>query len=284
LCLRHACEMFALLLTVICWSAAQAVATCPRHLLPVSKWRKNSKNKLGLGDGPCFRDAASSGDMDRILCEVGFEISTVIPKVVVRKEFFEAHSTARLIHKHFASGPWQVTELCAGCGLLAIFLVLLDHRRKVTCVDKVRQPVSYKLIEGLSRRWPELRECISYEVRDMRSSREPLDTGCLVVSCHACGLLSDDVIAMATAGDVCRPLVVLPCCHAKQTRLPSDQPWRPKQSWDTWPWLQEGHVNLRGAAAVDAARAGYLRDLGYNVCFDSIDSQITKYCVALVGS
>jgi len=276
--------MFILLLTVVCWSAVHAVANYPRHLQPVSKWRKNSKNKLSLGDGPCFKNAASSSDMDHILYEVGFEISTVIPKVVVKKEFFEAYATARLIHRHFTSGPWQVMEFCAGCGLLAIFLALLDQRRKVTCVDKVRQPVSYKLIEGLSRRWPLLHECISYEVRDMRSCTEPLDAGCLVVSCHACGLLTDDVIAMATAGGVCRPLVVLPCCYASRPRLPSAQPWRPTQSWDTWPWLQGGQVNLKGEAAVNAARAGYLRDLGYNVCFDSIDSQITKNCVALVCS
>jgi hypothetical protein len=78
----------------------------------------------------------------------------------------------------------------------------------------------------------------------------------ILVSCHACGRLTDDVIDMALAARA--KLVVLPCCQSTaKCDLGGLAGW------------------LDPALAIDVTRAGRLRAAGYSVHTQTIPSQIT---------
>merc|ERR1712008_129948 len=175
--------------------------------------------------------------------------------------------------------PENVAELCAGCGLLAAFLVLMDPRRQVRCIDKEQSGLAVRLLRSLSRRWPDLASCIAWEEQDVRNPEVQLPTDCLVVSCHACAELSDDAIHAATKCGTCRPLVLLPCCYKKKIS-PSECLGR---TWADWPWLERGSVNRLGPDAVNAARLQHLSQLGYSASLQYIDPNITPMNAAIVA-
>jgi len=169
---------------------------------------------------------------------------------------------------------------------LAIFLVLLEPQRRLRCLDIRETPLASRLLEGLSQRWPVLGQHILREDRDLRGEGAvgpAVARDSLVVSCHACGTLTDEVIAAATAESVLRPMVLVPCCHPKRPALQTKQPWRLGQTWDRWPWLEDGAVCLDGAAAVDEARQAYLSSLGYDVSVEFMDGSITVQNRAIVA-
>eukprot|EP00747_Dinoflagellata_sp_TGD_P199545 gnl/TRDRNA2_/TRDRNA2_72799_c0_seq2.p1 gnl/TRDRNA2_/TRDRNA2_72799_c0~~gnl/TRDRNA2_/TRDRNA2_72799_c0_seq2.p1 ORF type:complete len:287 (+),score=32.80 gnl/TRDRNA2_/TRDRNA2_72799_c0_seq2:98-958(+) len=249
----------------------------PYQSRPVSEWRKNSKNKLCRGDSRCFQESGRNGDSDELLCAVGAWVSAQQPDVLPRKELFEAHAVAEIVHKYFPF-PGRILDLCAGSGLLAAFLAIQEPGRELVCVDLQKTPLATRLLDSLSEHWPALLQQIGWKESDIRRldtlpSIGPRD---LIVSVHACGLLSDDVMVAATSEGALRPLVLVPCCHSLRPRIPNrPQPWMPNRSWDSWPWLQAGAVNLKGAAAIDVARADYLRHRGYRVIIEEIDAYIT---------
>eukprot|EP00438_Fugacium_kawagutii_P016827 Skav203786 [mRNA] locus=scaffold206:452032:455522:+ [translate_table: standard] len=142
-----------------------------RHQLPLSAWRKNSRSCLQLGDVRSFKESRrtgsrsaeglpwrwrsmaawqAAGDMDPLLCEVGGVLAAQLPGKVPRKELFEAHAVAQLVERHFPQER-RITEFCAGCGLLGIFLMLLNPRRSLRCSDKKRQPLARGVINAQGR-------------------------------------------------------------------------------------------------------------------------------------
>jgi Methyltransferase domain len=80
--------------------------------------------------------------------------------------------------------------------------------------------------------------------------------GDLLVSCHACGSLTDDVLEKAISARA--RVVVLPCCHQK---------------------LENDAAGLAGwldsALAIDVTRAARLREHGYSVHTQTIPGEIT---------
>ena len=107
--------------------------------------------------------------------------------------------------------------------------------------------------------------------------------GELVASCHACSVLSDEVILAARRGR--SPLVLVPCCYQKAPRLPREVgwPWLPNWSWKRWPWLEEGSINAQGRDAIHAARVKCLEEDGYEVWEEFIDPNISKMNMAIVA-
>lgn len=262
---------------------AAALATLARHDRPVSAWRKNSRNKISRGDARCFEESGRSGDADELLCRVGAWIAWAAPDQVPRKELFEAHAVARIVDSRFP-GSRRVAELCAGCGLLAVFLALLDPGRTIRCVDRRQPALASRLMERMDDQWPALAAQVRWEEHDIRCAPEGLlGRDELVVSCHACGLLTDEVMVAAMAGKMLRPLVLVPCCHEARPSLPRPQPWMPRRSWGLWPWLQGGAVHQLGGEAVDGARADYLKHVGYHVIVDHIDPAITPANRAIIA-
>ncbi|HEY3252800.1 MAG TPA: methyltransferase, partial [Polyangiaceae bacterium] len=80
--------------------------------------------------------------------------------------------------------------------------------------------------------------------------------GDLLVSCHACGGLTDEVLSQAIAAGA--RVAVLPCCHEA---LENDQ-------GGLGGWLDP-------ALAIDVTRAARLRGHGYRVHTQSIPAAIT---------
>jgi len=52
-----------LMLTTFVASLAHALAALPRHAMPVSKWKRNSSNRVVTGDIRSFINCAASGQV-----------------------------------------------------------------------------------------------------------------------------------------------------------------------------------------------------------------------------
>ncbi|CAE7758942.1 MKK1 [Symbiodinium necroappetens] len=162
----------------------------------------------------------AESDEASLLYEVGAAIGRALPNKLKRKELFEAFEVACLVQRQarqesYAAGT--VVDLCAGCGLLGVFLALMWPRARVIAMDRKQSVLSRMLAEGAITQWPLLRDRFEWKVCDMRrrpvdNSAEPisLPSDCMVVACHACGLLTDEAIAAACSGSL-RPMVLVPC-------------------------------------------------------------------------
>ena len=147
--------------------------------------------------------------------------------------------------------------------LLAQALLLLDDTSpSAVVVDRVVPPSAATLSERLAATWPRLRGRVAYEVGDLGAiSVSPDD---LVVSCHACGALSDAVLTRAI--DARAAVAVLPCCHDDGV---SDA--GVLAGWLTTPM------------AIDVMRAMRLQGASYTVWTQTIPEVITPQNRLLIG-
>ena len=157
----------------------------------------------------------------------------------------------------------RVLDLAGGHGLLAQALLLLDDTSpSAVVVDRVVPPSAATLSERLAATWPRLRGRVAYEVGDLGAiSVSPDD---LVVSCHACGALSDAVLTRAI--DARAAVAVLPCCHDDGV---SDA--GVLAGWLTTPM------------AIDVMRAMRLQGASYTVWTQTIPEVITPQNRLLIG-
>lgn len=170
-----------------------------------------------------------------------------------RKELFEAWAVAKRVHRRLAGRP--IVDLAAGHGLLAHLLLLLDPTAPgARCVDRRRPQSADALEAALVARWPRLAGKVRWEVRDVAGVE--VDPGDLVVSVHACGVLTDRVLDVALAARAA--VAVLPCCQSL-ARCDTG-------GLEVW---------MDGRLAVDAVRALRLRAAGYHVHLQRIPDEIT---------
>jgi len=178
-----------------------------------------------------------------------------------RKELYEAWETARRVRRHLRGGP--VVELAAGHGLAAALLILLDDTSETaTCVDIQRPPSQQKLLSVLETHWPRLQGRITF--REARLENTNVPTGALLVSVHACGVLTDRVLDLAL--EFRSRVAVLPCCHDLQAC----------ETGGLEAWMD-------GPLAVDATRAARLRSGGFKVRMSQIPADITPKNRLLLG-
>lgn len=178
-----------------------------------------------------------------------------------RKELFEAWEVARRTRRHFRGG--RVVDIAAGHGLLASALLLLDDSSKeALAVDPHRPKSADKLRRVLGERWPRLEGRVRYV--DAGLADVELGPGDLVVSAHACGALTDEVLERAANARA--RVAVLPCCHELRGADTG--------GLDGW---------LDGPLAVDVTRAHRLRARGYRVRTQRIPETITPQCRLLLG-
>lgn len=172
-----------------------------------------------------------------------------------RKELFESWEVARRVRRHMRGGP--VVELAAGHGLLSAILILLDDTTPwARCVDP-REPLSHRrVINVLEARWPRIEGRVRYERARLEEVEVPPEA--LLISVHACGVLTDGVLDKAIEAR-CR-LAVLPCCHAMDHCDSSGM-----EAW------------MDGPMAVDATRVARLRAAGFTVRCATIPADITPY-------
>jgi hypothetical protein len=155
-----------------------------------------------------------------------------------------------------------VVDLCAGYGLLAQVLMLLDAdvRSTALAVD-IRLPKNHALVHGaVVARFPNLAGRVTFE--RARLEDVPLAVGDVIVSAHACGTLSDAVLSRAAAAGA--RVALLPCCHLTR--------WRPDLVDRADP-----------AASIDEERATWLVERGYDVTVDTIPANVSAKNRLLLG-
>jgi hypothetical protein len=213
---------------------------------------KSSTNVLNWRAAEFFPGETLFPRIARAVCEAG---------CLPRKELFEAWETAKRIRRVMRGGP--VLELAAGHGLLSAVLIILDDSvESATCVDIKRPPSHETLLAVLEKRWPRIQGRVRYLDANIEDVDAP--TGSLLVSVHACGLLTDQVLDLAIKTR--NRVAVLPCCH--DLRLCDTG------SLGNW---------MDGPLAVDATRLARLRQAGYRVQTARIPVEITPKNRLLMG-
>jgi Methyltransferase domain len=203
-----------------------------------------SRSKLTRRDLPRFGVDSLFQRIARRVCEA---------ECLPRKELFEAWEVARRARRRLRGG--RVVDLACGHGLLAQILLLLDDSSASALAVDTRLPDSARLLsESLIQEWPRLAGRVELVEGDMSSAA--VQAGDLLVSCHACGALTDEVLSKAIA--VGARVVVLPCCHDKMRQ---DQ-------GGLGGWLDS-------ALAIDVTRAARLRGHGYRVHTQTISAAVT---------
>jgi hypothetical protein len=170
-----------------------------------------------------------------------------------RKELYEAWEVARRARRWFRGG--RVVDIGAGHALLAHVMLLLDDSSPdAIAVDTVRPASAARIHDALVDVWPRLTGRISYVMGEPEDVA--VGAGDVVVSCHACGALTDRAIACAVRARA--RLAVLPCCHDLETG----------DAGGLAGWMD-------APLAIDAVRALRLRDQGYLVRTQQIPASIT---------
>lgn len=212
----------------------------------------SSRARLTHHDFDRFPDDTLLHRIARAVCEAG---------CLPRKELFEAWETARRVRRLFRGG--RVVDVAGGHGLLAHMMLLLDDTSaEALVVDPALPPSSAALHEVLVAAWPRLRGRIAFvggRVDDVAVLQDDV-----VVSVHACGHLSDEVLARAAAARA--RVAILPCCHELDVQ--------DDERLTGW---------LEGALAVDVARATRLQQAGYRVWTQTIPAAITGKNRLLIG-
>ena len=220
--------------------------SAPDRFAPSSKGRLTSYD-LGRFTGTSLFDR-----LGRTLCAAG---------CLPRKELYEAWEVARRSRRLFRGG--RVVDMCGGHGLLAHVMLLLDDASAAALViDPQIPPSASALHEALAAEWPRLRgriELCAVGIDDVTLT--PAD---VVVSSHACGALTDRVLARAA--DARARVAVLPCCHDLKTC----------DAGELTGWLD-------GPLAIDTVRARNLASRGYRIWTQIIPKAITPKNRLLLG-
>lgn len=212
-----------------------------------------SGNRLTSHDLGRFPSESLFDRLGRAVCAAG---------CLPRKELFEAWEMARRVRRRFRGG--RVVDLAGGHGLLAQALLLLDDSSaSALVVDPALPPSAARLHDALTREWPRLANRVTFEAGRIQDVTVQPDD--LVVSCHACGALTDEVLALAATA--CARVAVLPCCHDAGA-------------------YSSGALNgwLEPALAIDVARATRLAAAGYRVWTQTIPADITPKNRLLLGA
>jgi hypothetical protein len=178
-----------------------------------------------------------------------------------RKELFEAWEMGRRVRRLLRGG--RIVDVAGGHGLLAHVLLLLDDTSSSALVADPAVPTSAVAVhEAIVAAWPRIRDRIIFAPTSI--DHLPIDANDLVVSCHACGALTDAILARASAARA--RVAVLPCCHDAETCDAGGL---------------EGWFDL--PAAVDATRARHLEQQGYRIWTRVIPPEITPKNRLLIG-
>jgi hypothetical protein len=188
----------------------------------------------------------------RAVCEAG---------CLPRKELFESWEVARRVRRRFRGGT--VFDLACGHGLIAHLMLLLDDTSPRAVGLDTRLPESAAQVQAaLLSQWPRLAGRVELVQGPLSQAR--LQPGDIAVSAHACGPLTDEVLAIAASAQA--RVAVLPCCHDSDAN----------DAAGLTGWMDP-------ALAIDAVRAVELRGRGYQVHTQTIPAAITPKNRLLLG-
>jgi hypothetical protein len=211
-----------------------------------------ASGRLTAHDRGRFAGDALFDRLGRAICEAG---------CLPRKELYESWEMARRVRRLLRGG--RVVDLAGGHGLLAQVLLLLDDSSPdALVVDPVLPPSHRRVHDALVAQWPRLAGRVAFEARAL--DEVALATSDLVVSCHACGSLTDIVLARAVEAGA--RVAVLPCC---QDHVRCDD-------GDLGGWMPDD-------LAIDATRAARLREQGYRIWTRTIPADVTPRNRLLIG-
>lgn len=212
-----------------------------------------AKGRLTRRDIDRFPTDTLFDRLARTVCEAG---------CLPRKELYEAWEMARRVRRLFRGG--RVLDLGGGHGLLAQVMLLLDDSSpNAVVVDTTLPPSSAKLHEVIVAAWPRLAGRVTFVASGIEDVAI-VDTD-IVVSSHACGALTDLVLARAAAARA--RVAVLPCCH----------------DFDAG---DDGGLSgwVDGAVAIDIVRALRLEQQGYRIWTQGLPEGITPKNRLLIGA
>jgi len=222
------------------------VSAAPRSFSPASRTRL-THHDLGRFTGATLFDRIA-----RAVCEA---------ECLPRKELYEAWEVGRRTRRWFRGG--RVIDIGAGHGLLAHVMLLLDDSSPVAvAVDPALPASAGRIHEAIIKAWPRLAGRVSYVTSEPEDVR--VEASDVVVSCHACGALTDRVIDCAVRARA--RVAVLPCCHDVETC----------DAGDLTGWIDP-------ALAIDVVRATRLGHQGYRVRTQQIPAEITPKNRLLLG-
>jgi hypothetical protein len=233
-------------------SRAAAAVTISMEIGSPVRFAPSSTNRLTDRDLDRFPGDTLFDRIARAVCRAG---------CLPRKELYEAWETARRVRRLFRGG--RIVDLAAGHGLLAHVMLILDNTSPhAIAVDAAIPPSAATLQSALVETWPRLAGRTEFVASQLNAvDLVPSD---LVVSVHACGALTDLVLARA-AGARAR-VAVLPCCHDVNV---SDA-----GALSGW---------MDNALAIDAVRARRLAEQGYRIWTQLIPAEITPKNRLLIG-
>ena len=205
---------------------------------------------------PGARGRLTRYDLERFAGDTLFErIGRVVCQVgrLPRKELYEAWHVGRRVRRACRGG--RVLDVAGGHGLLAHVMLLLDNSSpEAVVIDPAPPASSTALHRAFVAAWPRLEGRVTFVREAIRAV--PVGATDLLVSSHACGALTDDILDAAVRASA--PVAVLPCCH-DLARCDAG----PLGGW------------LDGPMAIDATRAMNLAARGYRVRTQTIPSAIT---------
>jgi hypothetical protein len=214
---------------------------------------RSARGRLTDRDLGRFPDDTLFHGVARAVCHAG---------CLPRKELYEAWEMARRVRRRFRGG--RVVDLGAGHGLLAQVMLLLDNSSPDAVVVDPALPASReKVHDALVLAWPRLAGRVEF-VSGGLEKVEIRDTD-LVVSCHACGALTDLVLERAVAARA--RVAVLPCCH--------DLGRGDTGQLSGW---------VDGPLAIDIQRATRLTQQGYRIWTHTLPAEITAKNRLLLGA
>jgi len=174
-----------------------------------------------------------------------------------RKELYESWGLATRVRRRLRGR--RIVDLACGHGLVAHLCSLLDPGfEEAVAVDRAIPKNATRLSSVLTARWPRLR--VAYT--ECRLEEFALGKDDVVVSAHACGVLTDVVIERAIEAGA--SLAVLPCCHQRAART----------GLEGW---------IASDVARDVMRAQRLMEAGYAVHTSTIAREITPKNRILIG-
>jgi hypothetical protein len=214
--------------------------------------KKSSKSRLTVKQLAAYPGDTLFARIARAVCRAG---------TLPAKELYEAWEVARRVRRRYRGA--RVVDMACGHGLLAhIMLLLDDSSSEALAVDTVIPQNAKLLSQTLCSTWPRLGGRIHYLASPLEAvTLHPDD---LVVSCHACGTLTDHIIERSIHAGA--RMAVLPCCHDLAR----------SDTGGLAGWVD-------GPLAVDLTRAARLRQAGYTVATQRIPGEITPKNRLLMG-
>jgi SAM-dependent methyltransferase len=223
-----------------------------KYLSNTQPLKKSSKNRLTPQQESLFPGDTLFAKIARAVCRAG---------TLPRKELYETWEVAKRVRRRYRGG--RVLDLACGHGLLAHIMLILDDSSEIAiAVDKNIPVNAGNLSNTMISAWPRLQNRIIY--KNIAIEKVEVEPDDIVVSAHACGTLTDLIIAKAT--DKRARIAVLPCCH--------DLRQSPTCGLEGW---------MDKTLAVDTVRAVELRAKGYKIITQNIPDEITPKNRLLMG-